>query len=305
MGVRKTVFHTLEQHILAAQAVIANTQLNEKSCSLVSLPTHHVSGLAVIVRAWASGGKWLIPPKGWTLDWAVREHQVTHVSLVGTQLRRMMRDAEERRALSKLKAITLGGSAIAPSLVETAWREGLPIVLTYGMTESASQVTATRLGDSLKHCLSSGRCLSDRKLWIESNGEIVVSGAMLSVSNDFKTGDYGYLDSDGYLHVQGRLDNRFISGGENIYPEEIERALLEHPEIEQAIVVPREDLEYGQRPVAFVRVSHEQVLNPDAVIAFLRERLERFKVPRDIRSWPLELGEGFKPNRNVFATWIR
>jgi O-succinylbenzoic acid--CoA ligase len=114
----------------------------------------------------------------------------------------------------------------------------------------------------------------------------------------FHTGDVGWLDEDGALHVQGRTDNLFISGGENIQPEEIERVLCTLPGVEQAIVVPVADAVFGQRPVAFVRSAHEGVRG-DALAEQLAALLPRFKIPVAFYSWP-PLDEGMKVSRDFF-----
>ena len=302
MGIPKVIYHTIDQHILAAQAVIANTHLGQDSCSLLSLPLHHIGGLAILIRAWVSGGRWILPEKNWGADWAVNQAGVTHLSLVSTQLKRFLEDPVSVKALRKLKAILVGGSAISQNLIKKAYQEELPIMMTYGSTETASQVTATCLGDGLDKLLSSGKCLADREIKISQAGEIRVRGAMVCEEGWYRTGDLGFLDAKGYLNVLGRLDNRLISGGENIYPEEIERALLEHPQVESVVVVAKHDEEYGQSPVAFVKI--QSVLKAQELQDFLQDRLKRFKIPKDWREWPEGVPEKFKIDRSFFAKLV-
>ncbi|MEI6805627.1 MAG: AMP-binding protein [Myxococcaceae bacterium] len=304
MGVPKEVFHTLEQHVLASRAVISNTQLDSNSCSLLSLPLSHIGGLAILVRAYVSGGRSVLPEKGWNPDWAVNQAGVTHMSLVSTQLMRFMQDSQSLKAMRKLKAILLGGSAINKSLIEKAYQEDLPIIMTYGSTETCSQVTATRLGDSLDRLLTSGKCLPDRELKISETGEILVKGDMIYVPGFYATGDLGHLDSLGYLHVLGRRDNRMISGGENIYPEEIERVLLEHPEVDSVVVCAKNDEEFGQRPVVFVKMQPDFELDSENLKNFLLERIERFKIPKDWRPWPSDFPDTPKISRSFFAKLV-
>ena len=119
-----------------------------------------------------------------------------------------------------------------------------------------------------------------------------------SNDNDFKIGFVsGLIDSEGYLQVLGRLDNRMISGGENIYPEEIERAILEHPQVESVVVAAKNDAEFGQRPVVFCKAS----ASPAELREFLIDRLPRFKIPKDWRAWPKDLPDSLKINRVFFA----
>jgi O-succinylbenzoic acid--CoA ligase len=206
--------------------------------------------------------------------------------------------------MRKLKAILLGGSAISRSLIEKAYQEELPIVMTYGSTETCSQVSATSLGEGLDRLLTSGKCLPDRELQISNSGEIWVKGKMICEPGFYHTGDLGYLDSFGYLHVLGRRDNRFISGGENIYPEEIERVLLGHSDIDSVIIAAKNDEEYGQLGVAFVKLRAGCKLDSKQLQDFLRERIERFKIPKNWRPWPSELPDSLKINRSFFAKLV-
>ena len=110
----------------------------------------------------------------------------------------------------------------------------------------------------------------------------------------------GCLDKDGNLTVTGRRDSMFISGGENIHPEEIEKALLSINGIEQAMVVPREDREFGQRPIAFVKFEGEP-LAEEYIIRCLQADLPRFKIPIAFFPWPQNLiTQGVKISRQEF-----
>ena len=115
----------------------------------------------------------------------------------------------------------------------------------------------------------------------------------------FATGDLGSVDEDGYLSVTGRRDNRFFSGGETIHPEEIERALLGHDGIEQAVVVPVPDDEYGERGVAFVR-SRRPCPGAAALSEWLLRTLPRYMVPDRFHAWPDTGGDTFKVDRARF-----
>lgn len=308
MGSPKIIFHTWFQHMRSAVSVIENTQLSNKSISLLSLPLNHISGLSILIRAYCSGGKWLLPPIGWSPRWAYNNN-VTHLSLVSTQLFRFMKNKEDIVALRSMQAILLGGSSISCNLIKEAYFNKLPIIVTYGSTETASQVTATRPRDRLLHLYSSGRCLKNHKIEIRDK-EIVIRSKTVGVNilkqnlslncrvlSHFATGDLGYLDSDGYLHVLGRKDNCFISGGENVYPEEIERILLKNSSVEDALVISVHNAEYGRVPVAFVKTNLDLSLIED----FLRKYLEGFKIPKKWHYWPNDLDDVQKPSRCFFS----
>ncbi len=120
----------------------------------------------------------------------------------------------------------------------------------------------------------------------------------------FHTGDLGRLDADGRLVVTGRRDTMFISGGENIHPEEIEREILRFPGVLETIVVPVPDPEFGARPAAFLRTVDGSLPDAAELDRFLRMTLPGFKMPRRYLAWP-DIEEGMKPDRRAFAALAR
>jgi o-succinylbenzoate---CoA ligase len=240
---------------------------------------------------------------------------VTHLSLVPTQLYRMMQDAELLQRLRSLKVILLGGSDIPPALIRQAIRLQLPIHTTYGSTEMSSQTTTTRPNESPEKLLAAGRLLNYRKLKVAADGGILVGGKTLfkgyiaadgviespvDAAGWFATGDIGSLDAEGYLTVLGRKDNMFISGGENICPEEIETHLQNIPGIDNAIVVPVKNAEFGARPVAFVQTGTGAFTEVE-IRKELEGKLPRFKIPDRFFPWPqMETQEKLKYKRQDF-----
>ncbi len=311
----KSVFHTVEQHVANAIGVIEALRVDEKSRWLLSLPLYHVGGLSIAVRCWLAQAKVVVPPVNFEMQWAIREAGISHVSLVQTQLLRLLKNPSDIAALHLLKAIVLGGSDISPELLKRIQELHLPVVRTYGMTEMASQITATALNNFCENLDSSGRLLPGRELKIGEDQEIWVKGPMLFSgyvesttifsSRDpdgwFHTGDRGFIDDNQDLHVLGRLDSMFISGGENVYPESIERELLSYPDIEEAMVVARPHEEYGQCPVAFIKFKTDVDLDQEALVAYLEKRLARFKIPRQFLPWPSDVpSNGIKIPRSWF-----
>jgi O-succinylbenzoic acid--CoA ligase len=189
--------------------------------------------------------------------------------------------------------------------VDGALARGVPVHTSYGLTEMASQVTATPAGASREKLRTAGRVLPHREACVSGEGEILVKGETLFAGylredgpdlplDDggwFRTGDLGEMDADGYLRVLGRRDNLFVSGGENVRPEEIEEALLRIPGVEEAVVVPVPDAEFGHRPVAFVRLSGAA----GDIAGALGPVLPRFKIPKTFHDW--EGAAGMKPDR--------
>ncbi len=312
-GRPKAVLHTYGNHYFSALGSNANIPLGTDSRWLLSLPLYHVSGLSILFRCMLSGAAVVVPHHGASIDQAITDYDITHISMVSTQLIRMMRSEREIGLLGKLQAILLGGSAIPTTLLKEAYERQLPIHVSYGLTEMASQVTTTARTTPLAKRYTSGKPLQHREVKIGDDGEILVRGktlfagyvegskVVLPVDHDrwFATGDLGYLDEDGYLTVIGRKDNMFISGGENIQPEEIEAVLLTLDEVEQAIVVPRSDAEWGARPVAFIR-SKTSRIDADAIVAFLEAQLPRFKIPVAFYEWPTGNMDGIKVSRSYF-----
>jgi len=281
---------------------------------LLSLPLYHIGGLAILFRAILGGGAIIICEPFMTINQAVSRLNLTHLSLVTTQLYRLLQNKQAVKTLVNLKAILLGGSTLPASLIQQAINLGLPLFTTYGSTEMCSQITATSAGDAPGHLLTAGKILPYRQLKIADDNEILVKGLTLFkgyVSRDmvnidldqegwFHTGDLGYLDDAGYLTVSGRKDNMFFSGGENIQPEEIEEKLCLFPGILQATVVPWKNKEYGARPVAFINMRGNKSIATQDIRAFLSQHLPRFKIPDYFLAWPEDEDNGLKPDRQNF-----
>lgn len=284
---------------------------------LLSLPLFHVSGIAVLFRTMVAAATVVVPKDTRNLVEAIDTHRITHISVVPTQLQRLIDVPFGAPRLEKLRAILLGGSAIPGTLVRECVRLNLNVHLTYGMTETASQI-ATTPADADMHALFSGaRPLFPEYIAVSGDGEIWVRGPILflgyytrgAVTRPlidgawFPTGDIGRFDSDGNLMVTGRKDNLFISGGENIYPEEIERALCRLVGVKRAVVVPVDDATYGQRPVAFIEPRQLVEEDPDGIRAALTEHLPRHAVPVACYGWPEEEDGAMKIDRAAFKKW--
>lgn len=310
-GTPKAAVLSLRNHIENAQISNTNIPLSPGDTWLLSLPMHHVAGFGVLFRCLVAGATIALPEPGVPLSCEIERSGATHISLVARQLAQML-DASAH--LEILKAILLGGSAIPAPLIDRALAAGLPIHTSYGMTETASQIAATPPGATRAQLASSGRPLVAGAVRINEDGCIQVAGSTrfagywrdgalqrpFEKAGWFTTSDRGYLDGEGFLHVTGRKDNVFIAGGENIQPEEIERALNALPGINQAIVVPVAHPEFGATPVAFVVCSG--ALDEAEISDALHRVLPRFKVPRHYYPWPGEHAEGgMKVSRAALA----
>ncbi len=311
-GTPKAVLHSYGNHYYNALGSNTNLLLAPGDRWLLDLPLYHVGGLGILFRSLLAGSTVVMPDRGEPLDAVLGRYEVTHLSVVVTQLHRLLQQPESVRYPS-LRYIILGGSPVPLKLLERAAARGLPVFASYGCTEMASQVATTGPGSTTAQRLTSGKLLPHRRLRIGEEGEIQLAGETLfmgyvdggkvrrPLTGDgwFATGDLGRVDENGYLTVIGRRDNRFFSGGETIHPEEIERVLTDHDGVQQAVVVPIPDEEFGQRCVAFVQPRGSCPDGP-SLAEWLGQTLPRYKVPDAFYQWPETDAHNFKIDRARF-----
>ena len=312
-GVPKAALHTFGNHYHSALGSNANITLRPGDRWHLSLPLYHVGGLSILFRCLLAGATVALPQPGTSLGESIAGLGATHVSLVSTQLSRLLLESAD---LGGLEAVLMGGGPVPPSLVGEALARGLPLHTSYGLTEMASQVTTTPPGARPEQLRTAGRVLTNREVSISESGEILVRGETLfagyvegraldrplDVGGWFHTRDLGGLDEDGYLCVRGRMDNLFVSGGENVQPEEIEEALCRLEGVDEAVVVPVLDEEFGARPVAFVRMDDGE---PRDLARELEPVLPRFKIPISFHPWPEEVPRGMKADRAALVERVR
>jgi O-succinylbenzoic acid--CoA ligase len=274
-GHPKAVELTYANHAASALASADALGVELEDRWLCPLPLHHVGGLSVLIRGVINATTVVLHERFEVerVRRALEAGDVTLASMVPTMLVRL-REAGLRRAPG-LRAIALGGGPIPPGLLEWAADVGLPVVPVYGMTETASQVVAGW----------PGRPLRGVEMSIAPDGELLVRGPMVAseaLAGDgwLHTGDLGRLDPGGLLHVEGRLKELIVTGGENVAPLEVERVLMEHPAVADAGVAGRPDAEWGEAVVAFV-VLREPVTAED-LRAWCADRLAAFKVPKRV-----------------------
>lgn len=270
---------------------------------LACLPLFHIAGLAIVLRA----SRWGVPLEvQHRFDpVAVRralDGGVTHLSLVGPMLDRLLAVGSGWTVPNTLRAVLLGGGPISPTQVLRARELGYPVVPSYGLSETASGVAALPADAAVERCATVGPPLPGVELWIEADGrpalpgeagEIVVRGPMVfggyadlpddtaRVLRDgwLHTGDFGAIDVTGDLTIIDRREDLIVSGGENIYPSEVEAVLLGHPFVAEAAVVGRADLRWGRVPVAAIVLRPGADVSDRTLAAHCRRRLAGFKVP--------------------------
>ena len=273
---------------------------------LASLPFYHIGGFSIITRTILSGGTLIIPTslKTNVIASSLEKYDPTVISLVPTMLKRLIE--EKVQPNKNLRLAFIGGGPSDNDLVLTALKLGWPFVKVYGSTETSSMVSGVE-GEKLKAKPASGgrpfenvkiKTLDDLYEEVETFkiGEIAVKSKSIAkgylknaklwntkIHNGYYlTGDWGYIDNDGYLFVVSRRSDLIISGGENIDPKEIEKVMLLHPSIGEAVVFPIPDKEWGQIPVAVLVIKDGKELSEYEILDYLKKHLSSYKLPKKI-----------------------
>lgn len=275
---------------------------------LCVLPLFHVGGLSIIMRSVLYGTAVEMMPK-FDMDEVNRvltEHPITLVSLVPTMLHRLL-EMRTQAWNPKLRLVLLGGAAPSPDLVARCVDEGIPIATTYGLSEASSQVATSTPELVIKKPASVGKPLMFTQVRVideqgtecvaDKIGEVIVKSPTVMqgyyknpLATDkvlregwLYTGDMGYKDSDGDLYIVQRRSDLIVTGGENVYPMEVENVIRQHPDIKAVVVIGLDDVEWGQKVVAVVQLETGRDLSEEAIIVFSREYLAGYKIPRAIR----------------------
>lgn len=304
-GKPKGVMQTFGNHWWSAMGSVLNLGLTEKDSWYCAVPIFHISGLSILMRNVIYGMKMVLVEK-FDEEEANRniiENGVTIISVVTTMLNRMLVSLRDDNYPSHFRCMLLGGGPAPLDLLKQCKQKGIPVFQTYGMTETSSQIVTLAPEYSLEKLGSAGKALFPSQLRIEVDGkqaaaneagEIVVFGPNVTKgywnrldateqalqAGWLYTGDIGYLDEDGFLFVLDRRSDLIISGGENVYPAEIEAILSAHPAVFEAGVTGVRDDKWGQVPLAFVvktkNVTEQQLLE------YCHHHLAAYKIPREI-----------------------
>lgn len=298
-GFPKGAILSLENHYASASASAQRLPVQADDLWLLTLPLYHIGGVSIVFRAAMYGIPILLHPQfdADEIQRALTEENVTHVSLVPTMLRRILNQYPTLKPSSSLRAILLGGASCPPDLLKQALHLNLPIALTYGMTEACSQVaTATPeqtrrkpgcVGAPLPGTTISIEDENGQPLAVHQIGEIVVRGKTVmsgylhqKEQDALHTGDLGYKDEDGDLWTLARRSDLIVSGGENVYPQEVEHALSLYPAVAECCVFGIASAEWGQAVAA--AVIPNAPCQAEELIHFLRPRLAGYKIPKQI-----------------------
>ncbi|GAC1565667.1 MAG: hypothetical protein NVS3B14_04150 [Ktedonobacteraceae bacterium] len=278
---------------------------------LACLPLFHIGGLSILMRSVIYGISVMVHKKfdPVAINHAIFEDKITVISLVAVMLQRMLAALDTNGSGASypaaLRCVLLGGGPVPYPLLEESTLRDIPVVQTYGLTEACSQAVTLSPADAKRKPGSAGRPLLPVQLRImhdnrpaspEEPGEIFLKGptitpgyvdsaeATTQAFQDgwFASGDIGYLDKDGYLYVLDRRADLIISGGETVYPAEIESALQSHPCIEEVGVCGQADPQWGQAPIAFVILKTGSAVSADELSSYAAQKLARYKRPRAI-----------------------
>ena len=270
---------------------------------LVCLPLFHVSGLMPIYRALIHGTAVSVHPGFSTRAVAeeISSGTVTGISLVPTALIDLFES--NPGVLRQPRVVLVGGAATPTALLEKAISAEVPIAVTYGMTEACSQVTVLPPSEIAQSVGSAGRPLVTTRLRIDQ-GEILVGGPTVSTGcldseGWYRTGDLGRIDSEGRLWIEGRIDEMVITGGENVFPSEIESVLVRHPDVREAVVWGADDARWQQELRAAVVLTAGSKFDQPALLEWCAETLPPHKVPKRIEViGEIPLGPTGKPARH-------
>lgn len=283
----------IKAHVQASQEVLGRT---EQDNWLMVLPLFHVSGLSILMRSLYNGTAMTIMEsydEEQVLQY-IHDGRINMMSLVPT----ILKNLEPRITHHQLRVILLGGEFIPRPLVDACVAKQLPIYKTYGMTETFSQSVTMPVLSNLNKLDSVGKPLPRMTVHIvnpdvDGIGEIHLNGSMVMsgyinrepIHGDFNTDDMGYVDEDGFLYILNRRTDLIISGGENIYPKEIEDTVYAMQGVKECAVIPVADTKWGQVPALFVAFDDIDVLGADLkmiVRDYISSKLAKYKVPKYI-----------------------
>jgi o-succinylbenzoate---CoA ligase len=306
-GNPKGVMQTYGNHWWSANASALNLGLHVHDKWLCTVPIFHISGYSILMRSQIYGMP-VVLHSSFVENRAIEDigrYKITIMSVVSTMLRRILDELGTERLPDSFRCMLLGGGPAPLPLLESCLEKEIPVFQTYGMTETSSQFATLSPEYSIQRLGSAGKALFPNQIEIVDSdgqavpqgaeGEILVKGPNVTigylnrpdVTGDkirdkwLHTGDIGYLDSDGFLYVLDRRSDLIISGGENIYPAEIEGVLLSYPGVADAGVIGASDEQWGQVPVAFI-VKSDPIVSEEVLLARCEEKLAKYKLPKKI-----------------------
>ncbi|WP_262177583.1 o-succinylbenzoate--CoA ligase [Saccharococcus sp. Marseille-Q5394] len=300
-GFPKGVRQTAGNHTSSALSSVLNLGLSEDDIWLCTMPLFHISGFSILARSviYGMGVRLYEKFDAESIVEEIEKGTVTRISVVATGLHRILDEFEKNRSVAhpSFQSMLAGGGPVPDDYLRRAVLYRLPVLQTYGMTETSSQTATLSSEDALRKSGSAGKPLFFNRITIRDAeqpgefGEVLVMGphvtpGYIGHASDrepledgwLSTGDIGYIDEEGYLFIVDRRSDLIISGGENIYPAEIENVLMSHPDVKEAGVCGVTHPEWGSVPVAFI-VGDEHLTELD-LEEYCNQQLGRYKVPK-------------------------
>ncbi|BAB77559.1 2-succinylbenzoate--CoA ligase [Anabaena sp. FACHB-709] len=298
-GQIKFAIHTWETLTASVQGFTEYFQIKQVNSYCV-LPLYHVSGLMQFMRSFTTGGKLVIQPfKSLELSQISQINPTEFfISLVPTQLQRLLQNLELTTWLSQFNTVLLGGAPAWDELLEKAKFHNIRLAPTYGMTETASQIATLKPDDFLNGKINSGQILPHAQVTICNQqgevlpanhiGNITIQTQSLSLGyypqivqkqNYLQVDDLGFLDEHGYLNIVGRNSDKIITGGENIYPIEIESAIRATQMVADVCVIGIPDKQWGQALTA-IYIPKDTNTSISEIKTAISHQLSRFKIPK-------------------------
>ncbi|HEO8420105.1 o-succinylbenzoate--CoA ligase [Niallia sp. FSL W8-0635] len=301
-GLPKGVIQSYGNHWWSAVGNTLNAGLYEKDTWLCTVPIFHISGYSILMKSIIYGMK-IVLHESFDEKRVLQDlwkEKITIISVVTTMLQRIEQATSEKFP-AYFRYMLLGGGPATVELLTRCINKGILVYYSYGMTETSSQIVTLSPEDSISKIGSAGKPLFPAQLRIVNPlgeelgpnevGEITVCGPNVSkgylnkenhlINGWFFTGDIGYIDSEGFLYVLDRRSDLIISGGENVYPAEVEAVLTEMEGIREAAVIGIPDAQWGQVPVAFV-VEDGSAGSEKWIMENCEKSLAKYKIPKKI-----------------------
>ncbi|WP_261130649.1 o-succinylbenzoate--CoA ligase [Bacillus sp. Marseille-Q3570] len=306
-GHPKGVMLTYGNHWWSATGSALNLGIRDDDCWLCTVPLFHVSGLSIVMRSVIYGIPMVLHR---TFDpvmfnESIQNDGVTVASVVSVMLSKVLDSVNFMTYPSQFRCMLLGGGPAPLPLLKRCEANAIPVFQTYGLSESASQIVTLAPEDSFRKLGSAGKPLFPAQVKVVpsaddergSEGEIFVKGPNVTQGYYKKpaintekiqdgwlaTGDVGYLDDEGFLYVLDRRKDMFVSGGENVYPAEIEACLHGHGAVSEVGVIGIDDSVWGKVPAAFVVLAEGAEVSGEVLIDYCKDNLAGYKVPKVVR----------------------
>jgi o-succinylbenzoate---CoA ligase len=284
-GKVRFVIHTYETLLSSVMGFYGYFQVEQVNSYCV-LPLYHVSGLMQFLRSLLTHGNFVISSFK-DLDFALINPSEFFLSLVPTQLQRLLQNSSLIYELSQLQMVLLGGAPAWAELLETARQHQIRLAPTYGMTETASQIATLKPNDFLEGKAGCGQVLPHAQITIAENGAIAIQSQSLALGYYphlfstplFQTDDLGYFDAAEYLHIMGRSSQKIITGGENVFPAEVEAAIRASGLVKDVYVLGVAEPHWGEMITA-VYVPVNVKVRVSMIQIFLNQALSKYKHPK-------------------------